>query len=1185
MIQNSGTIKATIPGGGGGRILIEAAKSRLGGTIDASGVGNGDGGTIEVYGEDIEVSGNVLANGRNGGTITVGSAMGENATQLLNVSAGANISANGSSGRGGTVNLAGAPGGLISVDGLVSATGTTRGGTISVVGADMEFGADSTLDASGGSGGNISVRSSGVVNANGLMTSAGLNGSGGRVNLSGANGVNIGSTGGISSSGATTGGFVGTRSTDGNVSIAGAISSDGAGVAGGMIKSTGIEVSIGETAVISADGNSSGGRIFLGGGFQGGDPSMRNALRTTVVSGAHISSDAGGTGGRGGLVVVWSDEDTLFDGDVSAIGGIGGRGGSVEISGKDSLGFNGMVDVTAQNGLAGIVLFDPTNVRIQAGGAAPNIDNVALSNLLDAGNNVVISTNIGGGDAGHIAVINPVEWYQDTAGTIGGTLTLLAQGNVTIRDDVRSAGSGGINIAAGWDGSTGIVSPLSGTATLNSGAAPGFSFNFQDVLDTMNDGNAGNDAAGLGDGSVYIGNFNANGSGGNSNFNTSIEVGSRFGDTNIAAHDLQMRGRRANNQNRWVQLGFRDTGEEWSMTDTGGATFQSPTINGDRNEWYGDATGNVAGKDYITLLGGTQVAGGSFLGAGHGTTGDITVQASGRVEVMVGSDDHSYAQIGHGGTAAEGRTLARNRNGTDRDPIVTRDGFTMDSGDDARTRFGASWRTNYINAASGITLSDGQVIDSRVNGDIKVEAGDDILVISEIGFETTAGYEDLTGDNRGDGSRYSKIGHGGQDNFGSYHGDITVIAHGALDGTEGRGKAGSGIQVRGGRGSITSSSIGHGGFYEGNRRTIYDQTASGDIVVRAETGAVRLLGYNLLPRNGDVNAGTLTAADAVHTQANTSVENQFSNVQIGHGGYHRDDPAGGGSFTTGATGLAVLNAGAPQQNMSGDITVFAGGTVEVRDNMGYDNAGNWVEDLGPGFDPYDPTNAIVRNVGVEVRAGNSESGSGQIGHGGHNFRANDTNFQPVGMSGDITVTAEKGSIMFIGGEEKRSRRTWGYGRTYAQLGHGGYDARTDAAGFQGNITATAGLGAGATDGDIIFRSGRAFESQAQLGHGGYTAQGVIAGDGQSNIVVGARDNIEFTVRKAMPTNAATLTSELLRLNVTNEEVNRFVGIAGGNVVDADTRPQIANRGTTYDVDRTWAQLGHGGDNFGGGSQL
>ena len=275
-----------------------------------------------------------------------------------------------------------------------------------------------------------------------------------------------------------------------------------------------------------------------------------NADRVFIDDGAMLRADATASG-SGGNLIVWSDIDTVFAGDLSARGI--SQGGFAEISGKETLSVTGNIDLTAMNGAAGTLLLDPTNITISAAGASAlwgnTISNVWLSQQLDAGNNVVISTNFGAGtDAGNIVVgrtdtnanaqADRVQWYQDSAGTPGGTLSLLAMGDVRLNTAVQSAGEGGVNVVAGWDGTSGL--------TLGD-------FDFSLVRATMNDGDAGNDAAGLLGGSIYVGATNAR---------TGVAVGSRWGETNFAASDLVMRGSTTIGHG-WAQLGFADNGVEY----------------------------------------------------------------------------------------------------------------------------------------------------------------------------------------------------------------------------------------------------------------------------------------------------------------------------------------------------------------------------------------------------------------------------------------------------------------------------------------------------------------------------------------------------------------------------------------------------------------------------------------------
>ncbi len=1318
-IDNSGSIRASLPSGAGGSIFINAGKGGLvnaGGEINADGVGRGSkGGNVVVLGEEIAVLGgaSISANGdAGGGTIVIGGGAnpltddedegdgGNVESSKITVAAGSSISANGANGPGGIIVIAGSDTSTVSVGGSVSATGggssdggmiflgggdvtTTEtsvidasgginggtitiqgetsatvnggvravgnsgdGGVIMIEGGDQaSVGPNAVIDASGGTnGGIITVNSpDGTTDFNGTALATGGSGDGGIITVTGTEGVTVGNTGVLDASGGTNGGIINVASENGNATFNGSALATGGSGQGGQISVTGDQgVTVGNGALLDASGGSAGGiivvdgmngvtsfdgtaravsangaggridvtgksliggsnmnldasgatgggTVHVGGGFQGQDASVSNSWTTLVGNGAQLTANATSVG-AGGNVVVWGDIITQFNGMISAQGNL--AGGSAEVSGKYILGFGGLVNLSSTNGTSGTLLLDPTDVIIEFGGG---VDSDALANTLDTGTSINITTNpAGGAGLGNITIRSNVEWYQDSAAIAPGTLGLFAHNNILFADDVRSAGTGGINIVAGWDG---VDTDMAA------------------ILLSMNDGNAGNDRAGLNGGSVFINGYTIAGSANDGagdrgpttefapNQREGIEVGSRFGATQIAAHDLRIRGKDGSNSGSnsdryWAQVGFRDTGTEYQI---------GFTSNRERNEWWGSdaaadgsgtgftAAGNAQGKDYITMLGGTHVAGGAFLGAGHGATGDITVQVSGKVELRGGNDGHSYAMIGHGGSAAEGLEDGRDSGNNGPDEYTTRDGFVMDPGTDDRTFFGTSWRTNYINNANAITLSNGDMIDARVNANITIEAGEHFFAMAPQNMEGTAdggGFFDLS-DDQGSSSRWVKVGHGGQDNYGSYHGDISVITHGATVAGTGQnnfGLAGAGIQLRGGRGTLNSATIGHGGFHEGNARTIYDQTASGDITVRANGGAVRLLGFNLLPRQGDDNRGAVAAPTVQSTDTGSGDETQFSDVQIGHGGWHRDDAATGGLFTAGgaATGTAILNAGQPHQNMQGDIEVYAGGTVSVLDHMGYNAAGDWVEDLGPGHDPYDRNNAannIARNVGIEVRAGNNEHASGRIGHGGHNMRPDDNVFFPVGVEGDIAVTADQGTILMVGGEEKRSERTWGYGHNFVQVGHGGWDVDSRTDGFQGDIAVSAGQGIGALEGSIIARTGRPYESFAMIGHGGYASHMIVTGDGATDgmvidtsslINVTARDHIEFTGRKAMPTDAATLSAEFYRKNSLNEEINRYIGAPGGGAIDADTRPQIANRGTTWDIDRSFAKIGHGG---------
>lgn len=130
-----------------------------------------------------------------------------------------------------------------------------------------------------------------------------------------------------------------------------------------------------------------GGKIILGGGAQGA-VNVSGKLNASGTSGgdvkvtgqnvvatdtAEISVDAG-QNGDGGNVLVFGNQYAIFNGSITGRGGAqSGKGGFAEISGGESVGFNGLVDMSAANGQNGTLLIDPRVL---------NIGNGSTNNLL-----------------------------------------------------------------------------------------------------------------------------------------------------------------------------------------------------------------------------------------------------------------------------------------------------------------------------------------------------------------------------------------------------------------------------------------------------------------------------------------------------------------------------------------------------------------------------------------------------------------------------------------------------------------------------------------------------------------------------------------------------------------------------------------------------------------------------------
>ncbi len=200
--------------------------------------------------------------------------------------------------------------------------------------------------------------------------------------------------------------------TSGNISVAG-ITGNGVG---GNVNVLGDKVGL-FNSNIDASGATGGGIVRIGGDYQGGG-TLPHATQTIIAPDASINANATATG-KGGEVIVWSDNFTNYDGNITARGGSkGGNGGLVETSGKDLLIFTGGVDAGAALGKPGTLLLDPKNITITNASSPlvtmlnPNPINPALfgTSVASDGNNLLIgapdNTSGGIGLAGQAFLFN-----------------------------------------------------------------------------------------------------------------------------------------------------------------------------------------------------------------------------------------------------------------------------------------------------------------------------------------------------------------------------------------------------------------------------------------------------------------------------------------------------------------------------------------------------------------------------------------------------------------------------------------------------------------------------------------------------------------------------------------------------------------------------------------------------------
>ncbi len=190
-----------------------------------------------------------------------------------------------------------------------------------------------------------------------------------------------------------------------------------------------------DLSVINATCKDNGGNVYIGGGWQGADANIQNAEMVMIEKGAKIVAD-GGANGNGGVVVVWSEISTHFQGNVSATGrGSFGSGGKVEISSRKFLHFDGNVDVNAEIGNPGRLLLDPVSITIQS--LSPDINGngsgLDITNINQLNN--ATTTPLGFPNANSII----------TAGALNGLFvnnviaTLAAQTFITVNAAINTA--------------------------------------------------------------------------------------------------------------------------------------------------------------------------------------------------------------------------------------------------------------------------------------------------------------------------------------------------------------------------------------------------------------------------------------------------------------------------------------------------------------------------------------------------------------------------------------------------------------------------------------------------------------------------------------------------------------------------------------------------------------------------
>lgn len=1062
---------------------------------------NAIGGDVFLIGKTVENAGTITASG------TVGLAAGEEVLITANPDAGGErvfVRPVGSGGSGTGVNNSGtiegaavelkAHGNLyalaINNSGSIRATGATRGGGgvyLRAPGGRVDNSGTIAATMPGGSGGRILIEGA-VINAGGTLNADASTeqGQGGEVTLSGQN-INV--TGEVSADGGA-GGTVtigGAETETVWIGDGASVSAVGSTGAAGTVVVTGAEVGIDE-ASLAADGYTGGGEVSVGGGFQGGDARIANAMNTTVSAAATISANALGDG-DGGRVVIWADGQTDYEGTVTAEARGIGDGGLVEISGADGLRVAGAVSTLAPLGRNGTLLLDPKNFTISAGSAASTMNSIGDSTLkgLLGANSVVISTfDPGTAEAGNISVLGQVRWNNPNS------LTLLAENDIYVAQDIINTDSGDVNLVAGWDSTALPLSTLLGGSPAAPGATSGAIDMDLQIFDTDFYGNGG--------GSVYIGTSDA----GLTGSDTGVAVASRAGQTNVVGHDVlvwagALTGGINTGERKFSQIGYnrRDAATATSAAVTGRIRVQAKDdVDLDGNHFA------VGGDSYVGWTGADRTGLASFAMIGHGgerdsttdmtLTGEIIVEAGNDITADGGKTRESFAQIGHGGydnvdstpTAVVGGDITVRAGGDVR--------FTGGNGQISFAHLGHGGNSVHL---GGYTTSE---INVTAEGDVVFRGNDGAVASNGSGAFAQLGHGgynmDVMGavaEEQGDihvtvggkvefvggarGNDYALLGHGGNATDGDYSGGVTVNA-----GT-------GGVLVQGGGGSSAFAMIGHGGVSVSGQY-------SGGVSVSTLGGGVRVQGGTTTGTFANIGSGGYQALDGTGFTGSTTVD--ANGIGATDGVYLN---AGNGNYAHAVIGHGVTRSSGgsvhPQVDLVGAVTVTAeAGGVELQASTpGYFSHAQ----IGHGG--RDITGAKDGDVTVSVGEGDIRvSGGGsftssrythaQIGHGGYG------NGVVGDSSGNIAVTASAGEIILTGGDS--------YGG-YIMIGHGGFGAGATPSGNRhGDIAVTA-------EGDILLAGGTDSYTFVQIGHGGRDHDGDHGLAGESIRVIAETGNLEL----------------------------------------------------------------------------
>jgi filamentous hemagglutinin family protein len=734
------------------------------------------------------------------------------------------------------------------------------------------------------------------------------------------------------------------------VQVSGQLLATGENTTGGTIAVTGEQVALLKGAVLDASGDKGGGTVLVGGDYQGKNDNVYNARTTYVDQGVTIKADAIKEG-NGGKVIVWANDLTRYYGAISAqAAALRGNGGFVEVSGKQNLDFHGKVNVSAANGVGGILLLDPQNIFLN------NSPQPAPTNNPNGTPDIAFADNALGDTTVQISdVIGFSELYLQATNNInvdsaltmtGGSVRFVADNNININAALTTTIGGNINLTAGND--VNVNAQVSaGTGNIN--------------LDAGNNVNVASEVkASLGNVTLVADN----------NVNVGSAVTANIGRVTIKADD--------------DNSGAGNIAQSADITGTRGVVLTGATLthtagnissNGILGRPGGGVTINIAG---VATLGTANITaqGGPALPSGM-NGGDVNITA-GSLDMTGSIDTSGSAAVSGAGGAGGNVTILATAGDAKVGNITTGAGsaaflstVSASSGEVSVTSAAGDVNVGNVNVQGGFNAKGANVALTAANGEVTVGNIDASAGIGRINTNgKSAGNVDITagsgittqaivanGANGVDGvlTTNKSGGNAGAVTLKTTAGDISLGAVTVNSGTKtGTGtvgnaanilaQAGDGINVSGNlstnRGSVTLNADN-------------DNSGAGNLAIGADITAPRnvvLTGATLTHTAGDINANgnSLTSGNAgavsitvaglatlgtanITAQGGTSTGSGFNggNVNITAGSVNMDGTintsgSAGAAGKVGGTGGAVTVLATTGDAKLGNITTGAG---------------------------------------------------------------------------------------------------------------------------------------------------------------------------------------------------------------------------------------------------------------------